>query len=172
MTAGGPFPEGLESKLLGFEFVLVDERTGGPMGSANWRFTNGVVDIEVYGDRGDLGIVAGPRGSRTFQAKVWARILDVEEPAQTFGDHVNFFLDRYVDIGEAIDSEPAIEEKVRDINWVFIKEHLGLDSNARRPGASPTGYPTSAPEDASQPASTRRPKRSIGQNGRHEQDHG
>jgi hypothetical protein len=95
--------------------------------------TNGIVDIEIYSDRGIMGVAAGKHGGRTFDIDVWARVLSTQASSNMAVEHqIDFFADRLEVITDLVDSEPDIETKLRDLNWVAVKDRLGIDPDARR----------------------------------------
>lgn len=116
-------------------FALVNALTGGPMGSANWRFSDGIVDVEIINDRGHLAATAGPHGGPAFEAEVWANLMEVQLPGQSVEQHVGFFLQNLNEIRSLI-TEPNIETRLRDTNWIRVKERLGLDPSLKRPGST------------------------------------
>jgi hypothetical protein len=133
MTGAG-LPAYAHERLVGGKGLTLDaERTGGPMGSATWRLTNGIVDIEVYSDRGKLGAAAGKHGGRTFQVSVWARVLRASATDHlAFEPQVDFFADHLEPITRIVEGEPDIETKLRDVNWVAVRDRLGLSPDAQR----------------------------------------
>lgn len=109
------------------------ERTGGPMGSATWRMTNSIIDIEVYSDRGRMGAAAGKHGGSAFGVGVWARLLDDSATDDmTLEQQIDFFVERLDVITRIGEREPDLEEKLRDINWIAVKNRLGLHPDAKR----------------------------------------
>lgn len=130
----GNLPEYARERLMDGKGLALDvERTGGPMGSATWRLTNGIIDIEVYSDRGRMGAAAGRHGGRTFDVGVWARVLDATiASGSTIDDQIDFFADRIDVITRVVEREPGIETKLSDANWVAVKDRLDLSPDARR----------------------------------------
>src|SRR5215216_5930493 len=109
MTSGS-LPDAVQARLSGVGLALIQADTGGPMGSANWRYSDGVVDIEVYNDRGRMGASAGRAGGDTFQHVVWARVFG--SPASTtatLDEQLDFFLQHLQQIRDAVTHDPAID---------------------------------------------------------------
>ena len=54
----------------------------------------------------------------------------------SFDDQIEFFKEHLNAIIRAIRDDILIGERLRDLNWVLVKEHLGLDPNQPRSGVS------------------------------------
>ncbi|MFI7662894.1 hypothetical protein ACIBTW_28850 [Micromonospora parva] len=131
---GGSVPGYAHDRLIAGKGLSLDaERTGGPMGSATWRITNGIIDIEIYSDRGLMGAAAGRHGGRTFDVAVWARALSAGVAnSVAIDEQIDFLADNLEVITQLVQAEPEIETKLRDINWVAVKDRLNLSPEANR----------------------------------------
>ncbi len=130
----GSIPSYAHERLVGDVGLSADtERGGGPMGSGSWRLTNGIVDIEVYSDRGRLGVAAGRHGGRTFGVGVWAGAVGASVAnSLTFEEQIDYFASTLEVITRLVQAVPEIEAKLRDINWESVKDLLGLPPDAQR----------------------------------------
>lgn len=123
------------SRLAAAGFSLAGDTGTGPMGSRVVRFAAERLTIELISDRGTLTVNAGPRNQPTFVLGVWAIILGLSAPpAGSTDEEIEFLLDHIRDIDKAVESEPSILEKLRQANWRYVKEHLGLSPDMMRPG--------------------------------------
>jgi hypothetical protein len=125
----------VSERLNDLGFVRSGEDLDGPMGSAEIRYSLDRTDVMLHSDRGIPSMTVGPRGSPSFAYQPWAEILqldvapDLDATAQS-----EFFLGRMREIDAAIESDPQIETRLRNLNWRFVKEYLGLDPNMPIPG--------------------------------------
>jgi hypothetical protein len=129
--------EALSPRLVSRDFTLTQEVVGGPMGSALFRFSSEIVNIDIQSDREKLDITVGPIGDHSYGFVVWAKLLGVSASELTsFDDQIEFFMEHLDAIIRAVRNDRLIDERLRDLNWVLVKEHLGLDPDQPRPGAS------------------------------------
>lgn len=124
-------PGDFEQYLDARGFMLVERSSGGPMGSAKSLFTDGVVDISVFNDRGQRGVGVGVHGGETYEMSVWSRVLGARPPASlNINDQIAWLVAHLEDARSEIGRDPRTGERLREVNWVFIKERLGLSFNA------------------------------------------
>ncbi|WP_144022429.1 hypothetical protein [Asanoa hainanensis] len=114
-------------------FTLVestfDERA---MGSSRTVLTDGVIDVHLFNDRGERGVVAGVHGDTAYVIDVWARALGLD-PAGSPGaidEQVAWTLDHLSDLHAASERDPALGERLRDLNWEGVKQALDLAPDA------------------------------------------
>lgn len=132
MTNAG-FPGDLEQRLGDHGFTLVERTTGGPMGSWTFLFTDGVVDVLVFNDRGQQGVEVGVRGGTAFEIKVWLHVLGIGGPASSsVDDQLAWFFHHTEDVRTAIEHDPGIGERLREVKWESVKKRLRLSPEADR----------------------------------------
>lgn len=117
------------------------EDVGGPMGSARWRFSDGIVDLDLNCDKGTWGVTVGPTGFATFQISVWETVLGRQGPTDaSFDEQLNFFLENLDDIREFISHGSEAGARLRNENWTQVRDKLGLDPEAEWPVSRDIGY--------------------------------
>lgn len=123
------------ARLARDKFALVSQDVEGPIGSGRWRFSDGLVALEVHNDRGTFGCGMGPVDDATFEVGVWSQILNVAVEAEIgLEEQIAFFIDNIVDIRSVVANDPGVAEKLRKINWILVKQRLGLPPGTKRPG--------------------------------------
>jgi hypothetical protein len=64
---------------------------------------------------------------------VWSKVLGVQVTRDAqIGQQVDFFVDNLEVITRLVQADPEIEAKLRDINWVAVKDRLNLSPEANR----------------------------------------
>jgi hypothetical protein len=64
---------------------------------------------------------------------VWARALSAGVTNNvTIDEQIDFLADNLEVITQLVQAEPEIETKLRDINWVAVKDRLNLSPEANR----------------------------------------
>ena len=106
------------------------------MGSGEIRYSNHRLDVVLHSDRGSPAVTIGSHGGLTVAYQPWADLLGVEvERDLDVRRQLEFLLEQARKIEELIEHDPEIDERLRELNWRVVKEHLGLDPNMPRPGA-------------------------------------
>jgi hypothetical protein len=143
------FIDSLTRQLGALGFILTEERTGGPMGSALWRFSSEFVDLEFQSDRGTPVIVCGPRGRALFNFLPWADLLGTNvDKSADYSEQFEFFVNNIGLISQEVRNDPDIQDKLEDLNWAIIKHRLHLDPRTPRPGRSGSGPGSAGRESA------------------------
>ena len=119
-----------------YGFVLESEDRTGPMGSGEIRYSSLRSDLVLHSDRGCPAVTMGRHGGLTYGYQSWADLLGVEVD-QDIDVHrqLAFLLEQASRIEALIERDSGIDERLRELNWRVVKEHLGLDPEMRRPGA-------------------------------------
>lgn len=129
------FAQSADEGLRQRGFVLAGEDKAGPMGSGEIRYSSGRSDVVLHSDRGLPAVTMGPRGAFTYGYRPWADLLGLEvDPGLDVHSQLEFLLEHADRIEEMIERDPRIDERLRELNWRVVKEHLGLDPNMPRPG--------------------------------------
>lgn len=124
-------PGDLEQRLRVHGFKLVEQWTGGPMGGAKSLFSDGLIDVAAFDDRGEKGVAVGARGGTTFALCVWIEVLGTKsaEPSSVDGQ-LAWVIERLAEIREVVRKDADIENALTKVNWTFLREGLGLGPDA------------------------------------------
>jgi hypothetical protein len=105
------------------------------MGSGRVRYSSGRSDISFHSDRGTLAVTMGAPGSPTFGYRPWADLLGLTVPPGLDATaQAEFLLDHAGRVEAMIADDPKISDRLRALNWGYVKEYLGLDPDMPRPG--------------------------------------
>ena len=125
----------VSQRLTELGFIRSAEDIAGPMGSARIRFSSDLTDVELHNDRGLLSMSAGRTGAPTYGCRVWADLLGADlDDDPDVSLQTKFLLGHLGEIEQWIRLDPHIDERLRDLNWSLVKEHLGLDPDMPGPG--------------------------------------
>lgn len=120
-----------EQRLRAHGFTPVERSSGGPMGSAMFLFTDGVVDVSVFDDRGQQGVGVGVRGGTTYEIQVWRHLLGISLSVPlSVDDQLAWVLHHLENVRTMIEHDAGTDERLREINWAFVKDRLGFGPDA------------------------------------------
>lgn len=124
-------PDNLEQRLQPHGFALVERSSGGPMGSVMLLFTDGIVDISVFDDRGEKGVGLGVRSGITYGIQVWHRVLGIGPAVPASVDGQLAWVIRHIGlVRSTVERDADINERLREMNWILVKERLRLSPDA------------------------------------------
>lgn len=125
------FPDYVEQHLHAHGFALIERSTSGPMGSAMLLFTDGIVDISLFDDRGEKGVGVGVRSGTSYGIQVWHRALGIRTPVPvSVDDQLAWVIRRIGTVRGLAERDVEIDERLRKMNWIIVKERLGLSPEA------------------------------------------
>ena len=123
----------LESRLQGCGFTVVERSVDGPMGSARYLLTDQTIDISVFDDRGEQGVGLGVSSGTTYAIQVWRQVLGEASPGPLgIHDQLGWVMDNLCNIRRMVESDGAMDRRLREANWSIIKERLGLNPDANQ----------------------------------------
>jgi hypothetical protein len=104
---------------------------GGPMGSGRWLFISDTLVMELYSDRGSVGVAVGRRGRDTYRAEVWADVLGVTAPGRSVDAQVDFSGRHLAAVDEFLQDAQDGDDVLRAVNWSHVRKALGLGPGAK-----------------------------------------
>lgn len=130
--------ESFVNRLNEAGFVLSWQREDLRSGNAQWRFTSGVVDVEVGDDRDELYVAVGPIEVDGCGVNVWGEMLGFRVPDYFAYDEEQLNVQLDVVLGHldkirmAIEEDDQIVNKMRRVNRLISMRRLKVDENMRR----------------------------------------
>lgn len=125
--------DSLTDRLAELGFTITEQRSGGPMGSALWRFSSDMLDLQILNDRGQHVVIWGPKGGPLYNFIPWGELLGFSlEKTASFEMQLDFVLEHLPQITDKVAEDPAIVGKLRQINSEIVRRRLGLDEQRRK----------------------------------------
>ncbi|NNN21870.1 MAG: hypothetical protein HKL80_07720 [Acidimicrobiales bacterium] len=129
------FFSSVKEELTVHGFLPKSEDRDGPMGSGEVQYSSVTSELVLHSDRGIPAVTIGPHSGITYGYLRWAEFLGikVDQDLDVYRQ-LDFILEQKRRIDELIEGHPGIDEKLRELNWCAVKDHLGLDPKMARPG--------------------------------------
>jgi len=121
------YMETVKAHLIGLGFVEVEHERGA-MATETWKLARSRTHFLLKLDRGNLPWVGlGKRDGDPYVAPVWASVLGIAyEGDLEFQRCLDFLVDHVDEIEKRIESDPRVEDSLKDANWILVKKRLNL----------------------------------------------
>jgi hypothetical protein len=134
--------DGLSAWLVGRGFSVTEDRQVGGFENIRLRFHGESCEVHLIRNGGAWEITLTPPGGEPkLPPQIWRYYLDhvdtdvtLSEHAEPFEVEVHFVQERLDEVIMAARCDENIGERLTGINWVIVKDRLGLDPAMPMPG--------------------------------------